>query len=76
MALAYATPGSPLQHDAALGKATLAGMDWLVQHYRAGKPSIGNWWDWQIGTPLYLLDVLTLMHAETPKHCAPARWLR
>lgn len=65
MALAYATPGSPLQHDAALGKATLAGLDWLVKHhYRAGKPAIGNWWDWQIGTPLYLLDVLSLM--DTP----------
>jgi hyaluronate lyase len=67
MSLAYATPGSSLYHDAALGKATLAGLDWLVlHHYRAGKPSIGNWWDWQIGTPLYLLDVLSLMHAETP----------
>jgi len=67
MALAYATPGSSLYHDPALEKATLAGLDWLVQHhYRAGKPSVGNWWDWQIGTPLYLLDVLSLMHAETP----------
>ncbi|MTV40973.1 polysaccharide lyase 8 family protein [Duganella radicis] len=66
MALAYATPGSSLYRDAALGKATLAGLDWLVQHhYRAGKPPIGNWWDWQIGTPLYVLDVLSLMHAET-----------
>lgn len=67
MALAYATPGSSLYRDAALGKVTLVGLDWLVQHhYRAGKPSVGNWWDWQIGTPLYLLDVLSLMHAETP----------
>jgi hyaluronate lyase len=64
MALAYATPGSSLHRDAALGKATLAGLDWLVtRHYRAGKPAIGNWWDWQIGTPLYLLDVLSLMDA-------------
>ena len=64
MALAYATPGSPLYHDAALGTAALAGLDWLVtHHYRAGKPAIGNWWDWQIGTPLYLLDVLSLMDA-------------
>ncbi|RZT11323.1 hyaluronate lyase [Duganella sp. CF402] len=62
MALAYATPGSPLHRDATLGAATLAGLDWLVtHHYRAGKPAIGNWWDWQIGTPLYLLDVLSLM---------------
>lgn len=67
MALVYATPGSALYQDAALGKATLAGLDWLVRHhYRAGKPSVGNWWDWQIGTPLYLLDVLSLMYAETP----------
>ncbi|MYM23802.1 hypothetical protein GTP46_14200 [Duganella sp. FT135W] len=65
MALAYATPGSPLHRDAALGTATLAGLDWLVtHHYRASKPAIGNWWDWQIGTPLYLLDVLSLMDAS------------
>jgi hyaluronate lyase len=67
MALAYGTPGTSSYHDAALGKATLAGLDWLVSHhYRAGKPAMGNWWDWQIGTPQRLLDVLSLMYAETP----------
>lgn len=67
MALAYATPGTALYHDAALGKATLAGLDWLLQHcYRAGQPAVGNWWDWQIGTPQRLLDILSLMYAEIP----------
>lgn len=67
MALAYATPGSPLYRDQALAAATLAGLDWLVlHHYRAGKPAVGNWWDWQIGTPQRLLDVLSLLDAETP----------
>ena len=67
MALAFATPGSPSYHDAALGQATLSGLDWLVRHhYRQGKPAIGNWWDWQIGTPLRVLDVLSLMYEQTP----------
>jgi len=67
MALAYATPGSPSYHDAALAKAVLSGLDWLVRHhYRHGKPAVGNWWDWQIGTPLRVLDVLSLMYEQVP----------
>jgi hyaluronate lyase len=67
MALAYAAPGSPSYRDAALRDAVLAGSDWLLrQHYRQGRPSFGNWWDWQIGTPLRLLDILSLMHADLP----------
>lgn len=66
MSQAYATPGSTLYRDAALGQAVLAGLDWLLQHhYRAGEPAFGNWWDWQIGTSQRVLDTLSLMHAET-----------
>lgn len=80
MALAYATPGAPTYRDAALGRATLAGLDWLLRHhYHPGKAAIGNWWDWQIGTPLRLLDTLTLLYGEAPpalraRTLAAVRW--
>ncbi|QBE62130.1 polysaccharide lyase 8 family protein [Pseudoduganella lutea] len=68
MALAYAAPGAPSHGDVALRDAVLAGTGWLLEHhYRRGKPAFGNWWDWQIGTPLRLLDIVTLMHAEVPR---------
>ncbi|TFW16806.1 polysaccharide lyase 8 family protein [Duganella callida] len=67
MALAYAHPGSPLRGDARLRDAILHGLDWMDQHhYHAGMQSYGNWWDWQIGTPLRLVNTLTLMYAELP----------
>jgi hyaluronate lyase len=68
MALAHASPGAPSYHDAALREAILAGTGWLLRfHYRQGKAAFGNWWDWQIGTPLRLLDILSLMRAEVPE---------
>jgi hyaluronate lyase len=65
MALAYATPGSPSYGDARLAAGVASGLDRFVRTlYRAGRPAYGNWWDWQIGTPLYLLDALCLMDAR------------
>ncbi|GAB3454069.1 hypothetical protein GCM10027321_04950 [Massilia terrae] len=62
MALAWATPGSPLYRDAALAAAVSASLDRFVRHhYRQGRAAFGNWWNWQIGTPLTVLDVLALM---------------
>jgi hyaluronate lyase len=67
MALAYATPGSPCHGDVRLGEGVAAGVDWLVrQYYTAGRNEFGNWWDWQIGTPQHLLNVLTLAADAVP----------
>jgi hyaluronate lyase len=67
MALAYAHPGSPLHGDARLRAAILHGLDWMDRHhYHAGMQAYGNWWDWQIGTPLRLANTLTLMYTDLP----------
>ncbi|MFS2007678.1 polysaccharide lyase 8 family protein [Duganella sp. CT11-25] len=67
MALAYADPGSPLHASARLRDAILHGLDWMERHhYHAGMQAYGNWWDWQIGTPLRLVNTLTLMHPDLP----------
>lgn len=71
MARAYGTPGSPAYRDARLAEGIAAGLDWLLrEQYTAGRPEWGNWWHWQIGTPLRLLDLLTLAGDAVP---APLR---
>jgi len=71
MALAWGTPGTPSYHDAALGAAAVAGLDWLVrQHYSAGRAPLGNWWDWQIGAPLHLLNALAMLDWRVPPELA------
>lgn len=80
MAQAYGTPGSPAYRDARLAAGIAAGLDWLLrEHYSAGRAEWGNWWHWQIGTPLRLLDLLTLagdaVPAELRQRCLDAiRW--
>lgn len=67
MARAYATRGSGLYQDHALRDAVLHGLDWMDRHhYHARQVYYGNWWDWQIGTPLRLLDTLVLMGDAVP----------
>jgi len=67
MAQAYATPGTPSYRDAQLGAGVAHGLDWLERHYySAGRHEFGNWWDWQIGTPLHLLNALSLADDAVP----------
>lgn len=66
MALAAATPGCARCGNAALTTAILEALDWLHAHaYHAGQPrDRPNWWHWQIGIPLSLLDIAVLLHDE------------
>lgn len=67
MALAYASPGTPSYRDVQLGAGISAGLDWLVRHYyTAGRHEFGNWWNWQIGVPLNVLNVLSLADDAVP----------
>ncbi|MDI4647654.1 polysaccharide lyase family 8 super-sandwich domain-containing protein [Cohnella hashimotonis] len=65
MALAYATPGTSLYQDARLGDDIVAALDWLQSHlYTPTAAQYGNWWNWQIGVPNRLTDILILMYDE------------
>ena len=67
MAQAYASPGTPSYRDERLGAGVTAGLNWLERHYyQAGRHEFGNWWDWQIGTPLHLLNALSLADNVVP----------
>jgi hyaluronate lyase len=72
MALAWATPGQKLFGDAALLAATRDGMSWMEQHrYNPGIATYGNWWDWEIGAPLAIDDLMVLLYDQlTPEEIA------
>ena len=66
MALAWATPGQALYGEPALLADVRSAMAWLEENrYNARVPKeYDNWWDWEIGTPLQLGDILVLLSAR------------
>jgi hyaluronate lyase len=73
MALAWATPGQKLYNDPDLLAAIRQGMSWMEQHrYNARVPQeYANWWDWEIGSPLSIGDLLVLLYDRlTPDELA------
>jgi hyaluronate lyase len=73
MALAWATPGQDLYGNAALLADVRSAAAWLEENrYNARVPrEYDNWWDWEIGTPLELGDLLVLLHGRlTPEEAA------
>lgn len=65
MALAYNTLGSTLYQNPYLLSATQTGLDWLYANcYHSGGPKYGNWWEWEIGTPMALADCTLLLYDQ------------
>jgi len=63
MARAYVTQGSLYAGDDRLLADTVGGLDFLNAHeYNETKPERGNWWDWEIGTPLALNNTVVLLY--------------
>ncbi|RAV22012.1 polysaccharide lyase family 8 super-sandwich domain-containing protein [Paenibacillus contaminans] len=69
MALAYAIEGSSLYGNEALRDDIIGGLDWMYENrYNERKTEYGNWWDWEIGTPQIVNDILVLMYDDlTPE---------
>lgn len=69
MALAYSINGSPLYQNEALRADIIGALDWMYDNrYNERKTEYGNWWDWEIGTPQTLNDILVLMYGDlTPE---------
>jgi hyaluronate lyase len=75
MALAYQNPGSKLFHNPQLKQAVFSGLAWLyARHYNEAIPlpipadgsDIHNWWDYKIGIPLQLDNIVLLLYDELP----------
>lgn len=62
MAIALETRGTDLYGDASLEETIIQGLDWVyVNRYNEHTTVYGNWWQWEIGAPLPLLNALSLM---------------
>ncbi|QFR00533.1 polysaccharide lyase 8 family protein [Streptomyces phaeolivaceus] len=74
MAQAYAQPGTGATGDPALLADVVRGLDHLTATvYNPSTTRYGNWWEWQIGSPRLLLDIVTALHDElTPARRAEA----
>lgn len=65
MAKAYSTKGSTLYHNNLLKEDIISGMDWLYHNrYNESQKEFGNWWNWEIGIPQTLNNLVVLMYDE------------
>lgn len=68
LALAYRTNGSKFYNNSQLKKDIVEGMDWmLANQYNPSIEWYDNWWDWIIGIPMTLNNLLVLMYDELDK---------
>jgi len=69
LAVVYATKGSVYYHDPQVKKDVLEGLEWMYSHKWSPKyPAYGNWWDWVVGMPLSVENILVAMYDDfTPE---------
>ncbi|GHI00098.1 hypothetical protein AM1BK_36400 [Neobacillus kokaensis] len=65
MALAYSSEGSKLYQNQLLKQDIISGLDWMyANRYNEKKSEYGNWWNWEIGAPMALKDILVVMYKD------------
>lgn len=70
MTMAYVTEGAALYHNDTLKNDIIWALDWLYRHHyneNVTVPTTGgsaNWWDYRIGVPLRLNDIVLLLYDE------------
>lgn len=63
MTQAYAQQGTGLTGDAGLLADIIRGLDHLAARiYNPSTTRYGNWWEWQIGSPRLLMDIVAVLH--------------
>jgi hyaluronate lyase len=67
LALAYSMEGSSLYGNEELKNDIVFAMEWMYKYqYNPSKKITGNWWDWEIGTPQEIMNILVLMYDAIP----------
>jgi len=70
MTIAWSTIGSEWYGNEDLKEDIINGLDWLyVNRYNENKLESGNWWEWEIGIPQSLGDIMVLLH----EHLTPVQ---
>ena len=65
---AYSTPGTKYYKREEIKTQVIDALDWLYDNaYHENLPELGNWWQWEIGIPKKLNEILAIMYDEVPK---------
>lgn len=65
---AYSTPGTKYYKKEEIKTQVIDALDWLYDNaYHENLPELGNWWQWEIGIPKKLNEILVIMYDEIPK---------
>lgn len=67
IAKAYVIPGTKYYQSPEAKKIVLDSMEWLYTNaYHEGLPEYGNWWQWELGIPKNLNEIVAMMYEEIP----------
>ena len=67
IAKAYATPNTKYYKNPEIKKELIEYLDWLYDNaYHEGLPENGNWWQWELGIPKHLNDIMVLLYDDVP----------
>lgn len=62
MAIAIANPGSEYYQNKEMINDIVNGFNWMSENkYNSNIKAYGNWWDWEIGTPLFINNIVMIM---------------
>ena len=61
----YVTPGTNFYKDEKIKKEILDSLEWLHESaYYEGAPEYGNWWQWELGIPKNINEIVAIMYDE------------
>ena len=67
LAKAYATPNNKYYKSEKTKNDIILALDWLYENaYHEGVPEKGNWWQWELGIPKALNNILIIMDESVP----------
>lgn len=67
IAKAYVTPNTKYYKQPKVKEDLINMLDWLYDNaYHEGLPETGNWWQWELGIPKHLNDILILLYDDVP----------
>lgn len=65
MAYAYSMKGGTLYHNETLKNDILLALDWVYKYaYNENIVEYGNWWNFDIGAPLRLVDIMVMLYDD------------
>lgn len=63
----YVTPNTKYYQNPKIKEDIINSLDWLYDNaYHEGLPETGNWWQWELGIPKVLNDIIVLMYNDIP----------